>query len=246
MTMAGPDVVSVPQAPCPKGYLIGWVIDPANGQPVKFDGLIGSAIIREGGSESFEYAGLPIQADPALPSFPADGSAIATATDLFTGAPTLVFDSGPGHYQVPTGKVPALGPSIEAAQYRLSGETSMALLTLDVRANQPNYPTVAELRFQNGKDLSLMSRDFVCWTEQPLSGEQQHPILAAAGSSNGMLFGRAQKVPFLGISDEPGPVILLGLVETREPRASVSETRAYTMVIPRTDGISARVAFTAF
>jgi hypothetical protein len=39
---------TVPAAPCPGGYLIGWVIDPASDQPVKFDGLIGDAVLRPG------------------------------------------------------------------------------------------------------------------------------------------------------------------------------------------------------
>jgi hypothetical protein len=36
----------VPAAPCARGYLIGWVINPANDLPVKFDGLVGNAVIR--------------------------------------------------------------------------------------------------------------------------------------------------------------------------------------------------------
>src|SRR5882672_10262877 len=31
--------------PCPRGYLIGWV-ENTNDQPIKFDGLIGNAVIR--------------------------------------------------------------------------------------------------------------------------------------------------------------------------------------------------------
>jgi hypothetical protein len=95
MTIAGSNVVTVPQAPCDIGYLIGWVIDPANDKPVKFDGLTGDAVIRETGITVSEYGAFPIQADPALPNFPADGSAIATGTDLLTGTPTLIFDGGP-------------------------------------------------------------------------------------------------------------------------------------------------------
>jgi hypothetical protein len=48
------------------GYLIGWGIDPTNDQPVKFDGLLGTAVIREPGSAPLEYSALPIRADPAL------------------------------------------------------------------------------------------------------------------------------------------------------------------------------------
>ena len=38
----------VPPAPCPRGYLIGWVINPATDLPVSFNGLIGDAVIRGG------------------------------------------------------------------------------------------------------------------------------------------------------------------------------------------------------
>src|SRR3984893_16971474 len=35
----------VPAPPCPRGYLIGWVVNTAD-QPIKFNGLIGNAVIR--------------------------------------------------------------------------------------------------------------------------------------------------------------------------------------------------------
>ena len=35
----------VPAPPCPRGYLIGWVVNNSD-QPIKFDGLIGNAVIR--------------------------------------------------------------------------------------------------------------------------------------------------------------------------------------------------------
>ena len=44
----------VPASPCPNGYLIAWVIDNSD-QPIKFDGLIGDAVIR----------GMPLAAGPS-------------------------------------------------------------------------------------------------------------------------------------------------------------------------------------
>src|SRR5262249_21746892 len=32
--------------PCPRGYLIGWVVNATTLQPIKFDALIGNAVIR--------------------------------------------------------------------------------------------------------------------------------------------------------------------------------------------------------
>src|SRR6516165_3963192 len=39
---------TVPAAPCPGGYLIGWVITPTSDTPIKFDGLTGDAVMRPG------------------------------------------------------------------------------------------------------------------------------------------------------------------------------------------------------
>ena len=39
LTIAGSNVVTVPQAPCDIGYPIGWVINPVNGKPQQAAGL---------------------------------------------------------------------------------------------------------------------------------------------------------------------------------------------------------------
>jgi hypothetical protein len=99
-----------PAANCPQGggYLIAWVINPANDQPIKFDGLIGDAHLRPGSPNSAsnpfagsplalgDYDAIPIQADPAL----ASGAALTT-----NGGGSLMFDGGAGHYQAVTGQV---------------------------------------------------------------------------------------------------------------------------------------------
>ena len=60
---AGRTVVeAVPAAPCEKGYLIGWVIDKF-GRPIKYDGLIGEAIIRNSGTAFASYRGITVQAE---------------------------------------------------------------------------------------------------------------------------------------------------------------------------------------
>jgi hypothetical protein len=53
--------VRVPTAPCEKGYLIGWVIDEF-GRPIKYDGLIGEAVIRNSGTAVQAHRGITIQA----------------------------------------------------------------------------------------------------------------------------------------------------------------------------------------
>src|ERR1700730_6014720 len=65
---------SVPAPPCLRGYLIAWVVNSGD-LPIKFDGLIGNAVIRNPnivdavGTRSTglsSYSALGIQADPAL------------------------------------------------------------------------------------------------------------------------------------------------------------------------------------
>src|ERR1700730_17932665 len=80
----------VPAPPCARGYLIGWVVNTAD-QPIKFDGLIGNAVIRNpevtvnGVTSSTglsAYSALGIQAARAL----ASGALIGTTpTNPLTG-----------------------------------------------------------------------------------------------------------------------------------------------------------------
>jgi hypothetical protein len=84
-------------APCASGYLIGGVISAVTGRPIKYDGLTGSAIFRDGKGVIQSYEAFAIQADRNL----ANRAEIATEIDPRTGTPALVFDGGAGHYQVP-------------------------------------------------------------------------------------------------------------------------------------------------
>jgi len=68
-------------APCASGYLIGWVISPVTGRPIKYDGLTGSAILRDGSGVIQSYDAFAIQADRNL----ANRAEIATDIDPRTG-----------------------------------------------------------------------------------------------------------------------------------------------------------------
>ena len=160
---------TVPAAPCTNGYLIGWVISPTNDQPIKFDGLIGDAVLRPGTSTSgsptaqASYNAIPIQAHPAL----ANGAAVTT-----NGNGALVFDGATGHYQEVTGQVfgdvrytnLTTGPTVSRGL--------LTLLTLDVKSNRPNNPVFVDLDFFGGfgsaignENQLLTSTEFICWEE---------------------------------------------------------------------------------
>jgi hypothetical protein len=238
-----------PAANCPNGggYLIAWVINPANDQPVKFDGLIGDAHLRPGSPASSavnpfagsslalaSYNAIPIQANPALATFPAAGSAIT----LNAGG-ALLFDGAPGHYQAVTGQVLgdirytnlATGPTFTLGV--------LTLLTLDVRSNRPNNPTFVDLDFFGGNPSTIgnenqlsTSTEFICWEEIPITAISADLTTAIMGRKGVLVSGQATKVAFTPRDGVTGTVPLLGLSEVLEggvfppaaawPRASFS------------------------
>jgi len=74
-------------APCPKGYLIGWVISSTSRRPIKYDALTGNAIPWEASGRVASHGAITIRADPNL----ATGAEIATEIDPRIGAQALVF-----------------------------------------------------------------------------------------------------------------------------------------------------------
>ena len=229
-----------PGANCPNGggYLIGWVINPANDQPVKFDGLVGDAHLRPGspaggvGSPTAlaAYDAIPIQANPSL----ANGAAITT-----NGGGALMFDGGPGHYQAVTGQVlgdvrytnTTTGPTFSLGV--------LTLLTLDVRSNRPNNPTFVDLDFFGGNPSTIgnenvlsTSTEFICWEEVPITAINRDLTTAVMGRKGVFVSGQASKLAFTPSDGVTGPVPVLGLSEVLEggvfppvaawPRASFS------------------------
>jgi hypothetical protein len=215
---SGSNPVFVPMPPCPSGYLIAWVIDEF-GQPIKFDALFGWATLRESGSAFSNYVGTVIRADQGWPP----------RKPLLLGpGGALVFDNAPdhrvpGHYDelnsrvrqsFPFAETPLLGP-VPPGGFRT---TFITLLTLDVRSNRPNLPTFVPFEFfdQDGRRIGT-GTEFVCWTEQRLDVLNANLTFTEMGSRWGLAFSsQAMKFPWAGISDTPGPVTLLGLIEVRE------------------------------
>jgi len=194
---------TIPPPGCREGYLIVWVADEAN-RAIKFDGLIGDAVLREASGAATAYNAIPIQA----------------AAALATNAPTDVNHNGAldfngAEYQTITGKIYG---SVRYDVINAAGfdqvQTSLVLLTLDTLSNRPNYPVFVDVNFYNESEaLNSNSTAFFCWEEQSLSALGLDSSFGIKGLVEST---RAVKVPIFGISDKAGPVTLLGLVLTRE------------------------------
>jgi len=218
---------TVPQPPCNRGYLILWVVDDF-GNPIKFDGLIGDAVIRDSNGTAVAaldifyfraYNALPIQADPSLNT--------GDFTDLdssgnHTG--TLQFDGSGSHYQEVTGtiygtvKYDTTVPTIE--------HTYLTLLTLDVLSGRFNNPTFVDLNFYNQAEvLKSVHTAFFCWAETPVSSLDNTLTSTLFGNKGLVQSTGAEKQAFLGTGDSTGPVTLVGIVETLDN--TVADSYAY-------------------
>jgi hypothetical protein len=219
-----PANATVPVPPCSGGYLIAWVVDN-QGRPIKFDGLIGDAIIREGPDSAGAYNAIPIQAVSAL----ANGALVSLGE---SGA--LVFDGLDAHYKAVTGTVigtvrynrvftpPTQAPIV----------TSLTLLTLDVRSNDFNFPTFVDLDFFTSTEVLLSTfTTFVCWNEIALNAIDPNLVETFMGRKGLVQSAEAEKVAIFGIDDKAGPVTLIALIDTREftllPSGAPTLTRGY-------------------
>jgi hypothetical protein len=234
----------VPIPNCPRGFLIGWVISPANDAPIKYDGLIGNAVIRgpnlgagtisPGMSTAVSaYSAITIQANTADNTGAPLGLANSSSPLIFTH-----FQPTPGTYQAITGvqvgdvKFDKTAPGNPPPN--IFNITSLTFLTLDVRSNQPNNPTFVDLDFYNESDAlpsttnpnfeRLLSENvsFVCWQQFGLTSGPNaiDPNLTQAffGTRKGIVIaGPAAKIADGNApQDNTGPVTLIGLVETSE------------------------------
>jgi hypothetical protein len=212
---------SVMQPPCKLGYLIVWVVDES-GQPIKFDGLVGKAVIREDDTSAGAYNPLPIQACPA---------STGDLTDLDKQG-DLDFDGV--EYAAITGKVqaPIRFERSKVPNTTLGAvETHLTLLTLDVKAGLPNLPTFVDLHFFNAEEVLLStSHEFICWSEVRLKHIDAN-LSEFFGKKGFFESTEAEKVPIFQVDDQPGPVTLIGIVETKElnKRGEVLREWAYSL-----------------
>jgi hypothetical protein len=232
LTILGSNSVNSAVPPCPMGYLIGWVINPANDQPVKFDGLIGDEVIREAPAMVSAFNAIPIQAaDEFAVNNPPGTTPIITTIDPFTGLPQLEFDGLDGHYKAVThtviGDVKFTNDPASGA-FPIRSTSFLTLLTLDVKSDFPNNPVIVNINWWNESNslsptsplfekLLSTSLEFICWTEITLTDIDPNLTASQMGTRKGVFRStQATKVPFGGVGDHTGPVTLLGLVETLE------------------------------
>ena len=223
-SFAGVSTKTVPAAPCFNGYLIGWVINPANDQPIKFDGLVGDAVLRETGAAIASYSAIPIQADPAL----ANAAGVTT-----NGNGALVFDGGAGHYQAVTGQVIGDVRYTNLTTPPNFNDSILTLLTLDVKSNRPNNPVFVDLDFFGGNPSTIGNEnqvstftEFICWEEVAIESLDSNLTTTFMGRKGVFVSAQAQKLGIFGIPDNTGPTTLLGLSEVREGSPE-APTRSY-------------------
>jgi hypothetical protein len=97
-----------------------------------------------------------------------------------------------------------------------------------VRSNDFNYPTVVDLDFfSTGEALFSTFTFFVCWEEVRLAAIDPALNENFMGRKGLVQSTEAEKVPFGGIADTPGPVTLLGLIETNEFSLAGPVARGY-------------------
>jgi hypothetical protein len=225
----------VPAPPCARGYLIGFA---QSDLPVAFDGLVGDAVIRGGN----------------LVAGPAAGS--STAVSAYQA---ITIQAGTAITGTQIGDVRFDKTTAGAPLPDVLSKTSLTFLTLNVRANAPNFPVDLNLNFWNEsaggavgstnpafEHLTSTFTEFVCWEQVPLSALGGASLTQAfQGTRKGIVIaGPAQKVRDRNApGDTSGPVTLIGLVETVEgtPANGFLE-RKYNFNI-NTNGIPLPIAF---
>jgi hypothetical protein len=241
----------VPPPPCPEGYLILWVVNSA-GQPIKFDGLVGDAVVRWNNHAEGTYPAIAIQAANFVTP---PGAPAAAAAPLLTGATlvpgpggTLAFDgqlatlTGGGvtaHYAAVTGTVLATvkydttTPAVDAPV-----TTSLTLLTLDILSNRPNNEVFTDIDFYDASENVLSeSLNFGCWTETPVSSIDANLTRDFMSRKGFFVSLDANKVAAEGVADATGPVTMLGLIDTIECQGSTSCTETVPVTATNNPGV---------
>ena len=193
----------VPTPACNDGYLVVWVINPLD-QPISFNGLIGNAIVRNGANDASSYNALAIQSPaPAGTILSQDANA------------ALAFDGVV--YNKVTSNVYGTVRYEDAAT---NLQTSLTLLTLDVRANRPNLVTFVPFVFFNENERPISTfHEFICWSEKRLTEINRNLNIGfgGLGAKKGLMESSARATqqntnfPF-----DTFDATLVGVLQTRE------------------------------
>jgi len=215
----------VPQAPCQRGYAIAYVVDSAL-NPLAANVLIGDATQRNFPQGLQSYSAVAIQAVPN------------TNSDLHIdlgndpdGPPnsqlvSLPFDGQPNHYQMVTGQLWG------DVRYNQDGnppfaDTSLILLTLDVRSNLQNDTTFVGLNFYNQTETGISTfTSFDCWEQVQLTDIDPNLKKVFMTTPFGLVVtGQAQNLRTGGFRT------LLGLIQTTEGPAGgpANTVRSYAV-----------------
>ncbi len=222
--------------PCARGYLIGWVVNNLD-QPLKFDGLIGNAVLRGGpvtvggvlqSTAVSAYSALGIQASEAegpptatanpggLITLRADGS--LPFTGLVNNYTTVTNTQyGDLKFDRATAGEGGLNGAVEVLS-----KTAITFLTLDVISGRTNDPTWIDLSVYNEslatvsttnpffERLSSDTVEIICWG--------QIRLVDLAGGSLTQAIQNTRKGVVIAKATDGGfnPVTLIGLVETIE------------------------------
>jgi hypothetical protein len=200
--------IPVPTAPCPRGYLIGWVVN-SSGQPSAANVLVGDAVLRDFGTDLQHEQAITIQA----------------VSDSYTGGSSLIFDGQSGHYAAVTGQVYG-DVSYDSNVNAPFHNEALIFLSLDINtAGEMNDPTLVPLDFYNYGEqvVSIGPYQFTCWGQVELS-QGLDSFLTTEGM--GTYGGSTRHDKGLVISGQAvdgtnstTPRTLLGIIETTEGSA---------------------------
>jgi hypothetical protein len=232
----------VPQAPCGRGYLIGFVTNIGklegdhtavfanSDQPIRFDGLIGDAIMRNTPQDLQAFRAITIQSDPNTPEGQPLGG--PTAGPGSTGVGTLVLDGTYGNYDVVTGQLSG-DVRYDSDINPPFADTALIFLTLDVASNQKNFPTYVNLNFYNAQQQAFSEAlSFTCWGQINITTIDASLTQEGIGSARG-LFITSQAYNPNSTRNPNGAVTLLGAVQITEgpTPGPANATRSYTVPV---------------
>jgi hypothetical protein len=201
--------------------LVAWVID-GSGNAIKFDGLIGDAIIREPPEVVFATFPKTARAYNAIPIQAGDSLNTGDLTDL-NGNGALDFDGN--EYRPITGTIYGSVRYENAVAPEGAVQTDLTLLTLDAVSNHTNPVTTVGLNFYTANEqLVDTATSFACWTEQRLTSIL--PSLTEQQMGRKGLVQSTYAQQQLGFFNTV-PVTLLGIVETKEFDAATFNVRDF-------------------